>query len=168
MTLGQFLEWLSNSPSLLLFYFVMVPLTALLALVFGKGEGHLSPWKYLYSVLIYLACIPGIFAVTLNAYLFLFERRPVMDTQVFTQIMPVVTMALTLYLIRKNVAFDRIPGFGKIAGLLMILTGLLVIMWLLEKLHIIAITIMPFYIVILIFLAVLLALVFGWRRIVKS
>ena len=75
MTLGEFFEMCGENPTLLLGFFMLVPFVALLALFFSGGQGHLSPWKYLYSVLIYLVAIPGIFAVTLSVYLFLFERR---------------------------------------------------------------------------------------------
>ena len=61
MTLGQFFEAVSLEPSIVLFYFFALPFTAFLASIFGKGEGHLSPWKYLYTVLVYLACVPGVF-----------------------------------------------------------------------------------------------------------
>jgi len=74
MTLQEFFDACTNNPEIIGFYFVALPLTAFLASVFGKGEGHLSPWKYLYTVLVYAATVPGIFAIVLNVYLFLFER----------------------------------------------------------------------------------------------
>ena len=74
MTLGEFFELCSNNPSFVIFYFAAVPLTAFLALLLSRGKGGESPWKYLYAILIYLVCVPGIFALTLNAYLFLFEN----------------------------------------------------------------------------------------------
>ena len=86
MTLGQFFEAVSQQPSIVLFYFFALPFTAFLAIVFGSGEGHVSPWKYLYTVLVYFACIPGIFALTLNAYMFLFERQPIMDRRAYLAI----------------------------------------------------------------------------------
>jgi hypothetical protein len=136
MTLGQFFESVSAQPSGLLTFFVMVPVTALIAGILGKGEGHLSPWKYLYSVLIYLACIPGIFALTLSVYLFLFERTSILDTNVFTQILPVICMIATLWLVRKNVDLKFVPGFGRLNGLMFMLTALITLMWILEKTHI--------------------------------
>jgi hypothetical protein len=92
MTLGDFFNICAENPAVLIFYALALPLTALLALMFGRGEGHLSPWKYLYSVLIYLACIPGIFAITLSLYVCLFEQHSFMDTKVYTLILPVVSV----------------------------------------------------------------------------
>lgn len=164
MTLGDFFNYLSQHPSMVLFYFLALPITAALALVFGRGEGHISPWKYLYSALIYLSAIPGIFAITLNVYLFLFERQSIMQANIFTQILPVLIMLVTFFLVRRNVDFEQIPGFGKISGLICIITALIVLMWILEKTHIIAITFLPFHIVLIIFAVLLIAVVFGWRR----
>lgn len=165
MTLQDFFDQCSTHPEIVGFYFVALPLTAFLASVLGKGEGHLSPWKYLYSFLVYMATIPGIFAVLLNVYLFLFERQPVMQTNIYTQILPIGVMILTLWLVRRNVPYEYIPGFDKISGLVMITFGILGVMWLLDRLHIFAITFLPFHYV-LILLAVLFVLArIGIKRI---
>ncbi len=165
MTLGEFFKMCGENPTLLLGFFILVPFIALLALFFSGGQGHLSPWKYLYAVLIYLVAIPGIFAVTLSVYLFLFERRSIMDTNIFTQILPIVSMLTTFILIRKQVDLDLVPGFGKLSGLVTILFILIVIMWIVDKTHIYSITFMPFYVVILILLAGFLLFRMGFKRI---
>jgi len=168
MTLGQFFDSLSNNPSIVLFYFFALPLTAFLSLVFGKGEGAISPWKYLYSVLVYLACIPGIFAITLNVYLFLFERQPIMETNLYTQILPILCMGLTLWIIRKNVQFSDIPGFGNITGLITLLSAIIVLLWVCEKTHIFVISILPFQYFILLFIVIIVAARYGFKQMVKS
>lgn len=164
MTLREFFQLLALNPEILIFFFIACPLTALLSSWLGKGEGHLSPWKYMYSVLVYLICIPGIFSVTLNIYLFLFERQSVFDMDIWTQILPIISMILTLLLIRKNVSFDQIPGFGKIHGLMLMIGAILVLMWLIDRTHIIAISFIPFYQVIIAFLVLLGVAMIGWRK----
>ena len=74
MTLKELFDLMAQNPVYLLFFFIVIPMTALLSGFFGKNEGHLSPWKYLYSTLIYLICVPGIFSVSLSIYMFLFEK----------------------------------------------------------------------------------------------
>lgn len=152
---------------ILVFYMGAVPLTALLALWLGKGEGHQSPWKFLYSALVYLTCIPGIFALTLSLYLFLFERRSIMDTNIYTQILPVLSMVATLWLIKRNVSLDFIPGFGKLSGLLMVLFALIVLLWVLDRMRIFAITFIPFIWVVVFMLVIILVAIIGIRRISK-
>ena len=164
MTLGQFFETVSKEPSIVLFYFFALPFTAFLASVFGKSEGHLSPWKYLYTVLVSLACIPGIFAITFNAYTFLFERQPVMQMNLLTQLLPILCMLITLWLIKKNVSLNDVPGFDKIGSLVFILTVLMIMMWILEKTHIFVFTFMPFYQFVLFFVGFLILIRWLWSR----
>lgn len=164
MTLQDFFDICSDRPEFIGFFFVALPLTAFLASIFGKGEGHLSPWKYLYSFLVYAATIPGIFAILLNVYFFLFERQPIMQTNVYTQILPILIMVFTLWLIKRNVAFDDIPGFDRISGMMMVTLVILAIMWVLDRTHIFAVTFMPFQQVLLILIGLLLVARWGMKR----
>ena len=164
MALREFFQFLAQHPAWILVFFLMIPLTALLAGWMGRGEGHITPWKQLYSVLIYLVCVPGIFAVTLSVYLFLFERRSIFDTDIYTQVLPIFSMVGTLLIIRKNVDFDQIPGFGKIWGLIWMIAAVLVLMWFVDRTHIYAISFLPFQYVFLIFIAMLLLIRFGWSK----
>ena len=164
MTLAEFFELCGRNPILLLSFFIGIPLIALLALLFSNGQGHLSPWKYLYSVLIYLVAIPGIFAITLSVYFFLFERRSIMDTNIYTQVLPIVSMLATFILIRKQVDLDLVPGFGRLSGLMTILGVMIVIMWIIDKTHIYSITFMPFWVVVLILVAGFLLIRMGLKQ----
>lgn len=166
MTLGEFFTLCGENPAVMLGFFLLIPLIALLAWLFSNGQGHLSPWKYLFSILIYLVCIPGIFAVTLSVYLFLFERRSILDTNVYTQILPILSMVITLILIRKQVDLNLVPGFGKISGLITILSVLIILMWIIDKTHIYSITFMPFYVVVLILVVGYLLIRMGFRKLV--
>lgn len=168
MTLQDFFDLLSDNPALILFYFIALPLTAFLACVFGKNEGHLSPWKYLYSFLIYGACIPGIFAISLNVYLFLFERQSILDANLYTQILPIIVMFFTLWFISKNVDLDQIPGFDKLGGLMIMIGAILSMMWVLDRTHIIAITFMPFWVVLVMIVAMLIAVRYGFKTFYSS
>ena len=164
MTLAEFFELCGRNPILLLSFFIGIPLIALLAMLFSNGQGHLSPWKYLYSVLIYLVAIPGIFAITLSVYFFLFERRSIMDTNIFTQVLPIVSMLATFILIRKQVDLDLVPGFGRLSGLMTILGVMMVVMWIIDKTHIYSITFMPFWVVVLILVAGFLLIRMGLKQ----
>ncbi len=164
MTFQEFFDLLAENPVYILAFFILIPLTAILAGWMGKGEGHLTPWKQLYSTLIYLICVPGIFAVTLSIYLFVFERRSILLTDIYTQILPVLSMVITLMVIRKNVNLDLIPGFDKISGLITIITATLVLMWLVDRTRVWVISFLPFWQAILIFAALLLVVKWGWGK----
>jgi hypothetical protein len=162
MTLGEFLTYLNNNPLYVVVYLILIPFAAWLAGVMSKDEGHRSPWKYIYAVLIYLVCIPGIFALTLNVYLFLFERRSIFDLQVNTQILPVFSMIATLLIIRKDVDLDLIPGFHRISGLIMMIAAAICIMWFVDKVRIIIFSYMPIQSLLLIFVGLLIVIRLGW------
>lgn len=166
MTLRDFFDYLGDNPVVLIAFFVGIPFTALLAGMLGRGEGNQSPWKYLYAVLIYAVCIPGIFAVALSVYLFLFERGSIMNVNVLLQILPIVSMVLTLALIRRNADFDGIPGFGKISSLMLMIGAVIVLMYILDRTHLVAFVNVPVQYLVLILVGLLLAFRFGFRRLI--
>lgn len=164
MTLQELFDKIGQNPDFLLFYFMVIPVTTLLAGILGKGEGHLSPWKYLYAVLIYLVSIPGIFAVALNIYFFLFQRRDLMQTDVYLQILPVLVMVITIFLIRRNVDLALVPGFDKLSGLWMMLFATFSFMWFIDRTRIMIFSYMPFQYVIGFFLLMFGIIYLGWRK----
>lgn len=165
MTLGDLFLILNKNPVIVLFYFTSIPLSAFLAYMLGRDDGHLSPWKYLYTVLVYLSTVPGLFAITLSIYYFLFENRSILDTDLIIQIVPVFSMILTLWLIRLNVNFDLIPGAKKLSGLILIIFIVLSFMWIIDRMRFIVFTRMSFTTVIVIMIAMIIGLRWGWRRV---
>ena len=165
MTLKDVFDYLTANPNLVLFLTVAIPVSALLIGLFSKGEGHLSPWRYLYSFLIYSVCVPGIFILMFNVYLFLFERQSIWDLNLYTQILPIVLMIITLAIIRNSVSLDDIPGFEKLGGLLVMITAILMIMWFIDKTRIVVFTYMPFSQVLLIMVGLLVVVRYAWKRI---
>jgi len=168
MTLEEFFNLLADNPRYIVAYFSLIPITALIGTVIGKGEEQEAVWKYFYSILIYLVAIPGIFAVTLSIYLFFFERRSIFQTDIFTQILPVLAMVATLLIIRRTVKLDSIPGFGKISGLIMMIGVTLITMWFLEKTRIYVFSYMPVQYVFFILIGLLIAFRLGWSKMLNE
>ena len=166
MTLKDFFDLLGDNPLLIDSYFLLIPFTAILAGVLGKGEGYMNPWKYLYSALVYLVAVPGIFAITLNIYLFVFERQSVFKMDIYTQLLPVVSMIATLLIIRKNVSLDYIPGVDKLGGLVTVIGATLAIMWFLDKTRIYMISFVKFEYVLLMLVGLIVVIRFGWSRLI--
>jgi len=111
-----------------------------------------------------MTCIPGIFAITLNVYYFLFEKQRIADASLYVQVLPIISMAITLWLIRKNVDFKDIPGFEKLGGLITILAAVIIFMWILEKTRIFVFTMIPFGYFILFFIILLVLIRVGWKK----
>jgi hypothetical protein len=164
MTLQELFDILGDNPVIILFYFAAVPLTAILTGVFSRDEGHISPWKYVYCALIYLACIPGIFSITLNVYFFLFERISVLQANIYTQILPIVSMIASLLIINKNVDLNAVPGFDRLSGLIVLITSLITAMWILDKTRIVIFSFLPFYVVLIILIGLLIVIRLSWKR----
>lgn len=164
MTLHQFFDYLSGHPLLTLAVFVFPPVMALFVAHFGRGRGYESPWRQVYAVLVYAVCIPGILAVALLAYLFLFERQSVWDLNILTQIVPILSMVITLIIIRQNVDLAYVPGFGRLSGLMAMIFGLIALMYIADRTRVILFSYMPFAYVLILFVGLLLLLNWGWRR----
>jgi len=168
MTLGDFFTLLGENSFYVVLYFTLIPITAMIAGYMGKNEGHLSPWKYLYSTLIYLVCVPGIFAITLNVYKFLFERGSILALNIFTQILPIISMIATLLIIRRTVSLDRVPGFGKLSGMATMILVLFTVMWFLEKTRIYAFTSIPIMYFLLLLIVLLIVFRLGWSKMMRA
>ena len=168
MTLSDFFLAVGERPVLVFAFYGFIIFSAILAGVLGKGEGEYSPWKYLYSAIIYLTAVPGIFAIALNIYFFMFERRPMLETNIYTQIIPVIAMVITLLIIKANVSLDKIPGFGRLSGLLMMIFATIAFMWFIDRVKLFVFTFLPFQYLLLIFVVLFVVLYFGWTKIMKE
>ena len=169
MTLRELFDYLSENPIAVIAYFAILLFTAILAGWMGKGDGHLSPWKYLYSAIVYLVCVPGIFAASLAVYLFLFEQGgSIYNVNLLTQVLPVVAMIVTLNVVQQNVPFGYIPGFGKLTDLIMTIFTVFLLMYLLNRLHLVAWVYVPVQWLILIVAGLLLMVRLGLKRLTSQ
>ena len=164
MTLKELFLSIGENQNYTIAFFVIIPILAFLVGLIGGQKDHLSPWKYVYTILIYLISIPGIFAVGLNFYLFLFQRRDIMDTELLIQVLPVVSLIVTFAIMRNNVNLDFIPGFNKISGLWLMLFATMFFMWFLEKIHIVVFSYLPFQYLFGIFGVLFIIIYLGWRK----
>ena len=168
MTLKEFFDLLAANPIYIIAFFLLIPLTAFIGTLIGKEEEEEPVWKVFYSTLIYLVAVPGIFSVTLNVYLFLFERRSIMEADVYTQVLPIFSMFVTLMLIQKAVNLNNLPGFGKLSGLIWMIGAVMLIMWFMEKTRIYVFSYMPIQYVFFILIGLLLVFRLGWSRLSKT
>ena len=166
MTLQDFFNAISANPAILIVLLLAVPLATLVVNMWsGSTAEQVLKWKYVYAALAYLACVPGIFALTLNVYLFLFERQSIWTMNLGTQALPIVTMVATLMLIKRQIPFDFVPAFGKLSGFMTLITATMSIMWFIDRTRIYAITYVPFSYIAIGFLIILIAIRFAWSKI---
>ncbi len=166
MTLRDVFMAVSGQPLLLFMLLSVVPTGAfLINLWSGETADEIWKWRYVYAGLVYLACIPGIFAVTLNVYLFLFERQSIWDMNLAVQVLPILTMVASLMLIRRKLPFKYIPGFDKLSSFLTMIAAVMGIFWFIDRTRIYAITYVPFSYIVIGFIALLLIIRLAWNRI---
>lgn len=168
MTLNEFFDLLAVNPIYIIGFFLLIPLAAFIGTIIGKGEEDEPVWKFYYATLIYLTTIPGIFSVALSIYLFLFERRSIMESDVFTQILPIISMVATLLIIRRSVNMDKIPGFGKLSGLIWMIAAVIIIMWFMDRVKLYIFSYMPIQYLLLIMVGLLIVFRLGWSKLNSS
>ncbi len=119
MTLREAILWVGQYSAWIAAGFAAPPVLAFLSgLVHGRDNGGKAPWSYLYSLLVHAVCFPGMLSAVLTGYSLFFEKDNLLDVSLVVYLVPLLSMALTLILIRKNVSFDLVPGFDRISGLL--------------------------------------------------
>jgi len=122
MTLRDLTQAAGNHPVPVVAVLVSLPVLAwLVGVCHRKGEGRNAPWKFAYSVLVYLACIPGTFAATLTAYAMFFRNESLLDANLFIYFLPILSMVATLVMVSKRVGFKDVPGFDRLSGLMVLM-----------------------------------------------
>ncbi len=168
MTLGDLIRSISQDPIPATLYFLALPILAALAGWISGNNGSQAPWKYFFALLVYAACIPGIFSLALSVYLFLFQRGGnIFNVHLITQVLPALSMILTLALIRQRVSFAYIPGFSRLSSLMLALGTIFFLMYLLDRTHLIAFVHMPVQYLLLIVIGSLWFLHYTVRRMVR-
>jgi len=134
MTTRDLIQWAGQHPMGLLLAFGVPPVLAWLAgQTHGRGQGGVAPWKYLYSGLVYLVCVPGMFAGVITAYTLFFSHENLLDANLLVYFLPLAAMVATLVLIRKNVSFAEVPGFDRLSGLMVMVACSFVIALVIQK-----------------------------------
>ncbi len=122
MNIKQIMDATGGYSSIVLILFITIPVfTLLLNLVVSPNNGK-SPWKYIYSIIVYCTCIPGIFAGIITFYTFLFLKHNLLNLNIITYYLPIASMVITLASIRKVMTFKEIPGFDKLSGLMVVIS----------------------------------------------
>jgi hypothetical protein len=135
MTLQELLARIEGNPVPVLAYFTASPVVAWLAgHLHPKGSVYDSPVRYVYTIVIYMVCLPGLLAaVALGDSL---ARGQLMDVGVLSQILPLLAMLITFGIVRHQANPEHIPGFSRITGFMLLLVLTAAGIFLLMKTHI--------------------------------
>ena len=122
MTISDLAAVLAAHPwPIVILFCGLPPVAYLFGKLHGEGRGRQAPYKYVYSVLIYASCVPAMFVAVLLAYMLFFLRANLMEVNVLVYFLPLLSVIVTVAIIRRFVELAEIPGFGRLAGLMVLL-----------------------------------------------
>lgn len=137
MTLQDLFDKMAENPTGVLIYFAALPIAAFIVGAISRPhERYQAPIKYLYTAIIYAACLPGICALTLCLYQVFFERAGLLNLNVFAYFLPVIAMGITIFILRSQIDFNHIPGFDRLSGLMMVIAATFIAIIIIQKTHI--------------------------------
>lgn len=90
-----------------------------------------------------------------------------MNANILVQIVPILSMILTLSIIQRSVPFDYIPGFDKISTLITMICAVLALMYLLDRTRLVVWVNLPVGYFVLILAALLFIVRWGTKRIIR-
>jgi hypothetical protein len=125
--------------------------------------------KYVYTCLIYMASIPGIIALLLSVYAFFFLRQNMLQVNVLVYFLPIICLVLTLYIIKRKVNFNNIPGFEKLSSLFLFIAVSLILAYLIQKtnIYIGIFAIASIKNVFMLFAFIFAVLYFSWKKMMR-
>lgn len=122
MTVRSLIDQLGANPWILVVVLLVPPiLTGVAGLMHGRADGAQTTWRYLYALLVYWTCIPGMFAAVLTAYSLFFVHENLLHANVLIYFLPMAAMLVTLVLIGKQASIQNIPGYDRLSGLMVML-----------------------------------------------
>ncbi len=134
LTLETLFNGIASNPAPVMLYFFMLLFTTVVANFMSGDEAYESPWTYMYSALVYMACVPGILAIVLCVYTLVFvPRLSLLQVNSLVYFMPILVMIATLFLISRKVKINQIPGFDKLSGLLTMLAAIFITILIIQK-----------------------------------
>ncbi len=99
------------------------PVFTLFCSLFHEHEdGNQWPWKYVYSLIIFAVFIPGVFSIVVIGYSAFMVQENLLDANIAFVFGPIVSMMLTIQIMKWNsVSINRLPGFSRLVGLVLLI-----------------------------------------------
>lgn len=165
MTIQEIIDWFGANPSFLVIYFIIATVISVIGLFFFKDKSFVSNLKYLYTVLIYGVVVPGMLSLILILYnLFVFKVN-LLEVDIYSYYLPIVAAILNIVIIKKTTSLDKIPGFGRLSGLFMMVMIAFVITYILQRMFFGVFFMGGFIHLIGLFIVLLIGLRIGWKKI---
>ncbi len=152
---------------MVLSYYVVIILISLVGLLFVTPANFKTPINYVYSAIVYAVTIPGLFSLILLLYSVFFLRTNLLQVDLVTYVVPILAMIITLVIVNRTIVMSRIPGFGKLSGLFILVIVTFIITYILQRMFFGVFFVGRIQHLALFFLALLFALKLAWNKIIK-
>jgi hypothetical protein len=120
MTLQELLLLIDGHPVPVLAYFLALPVLAWIAgRLHTRSTLYDSPVRWLYTAVVYAACVPGIVAAVAVAEDLWHGRF--LQLGLLSELLPFVAMLVTLGIVRNQANPGDIPGFRRMTGFMLLL-----------------------------------------------
>ncbi len=168
MTLQQLFAQMTLDPLPIVFYFLAIPILAVILNWVTKDEAHKSPWNYVYSVLVFLVCVPGTFSVVLCVYSMFFSPQSMLSVNALVYFLPIISMIATVMIVTRNISMKAVPGFDKLSGLVMLLSVTFIVILLIQKMRIFTVFFGSIWHLAGLFLILFVVMRIAWGRFMSS
>lgn len=135
MNVNDFLMLLGQQTWILLAYFTSLPILSFLFSLGYQSGGQRQVRDYVFSGFVYLSFLPGIFSGILVFYTLLILRQNLLEVDIVLYYVPIISMSLVYWVLGRVVDFDRLPGFGRLAGLMVLLALICLVVFFLYRLR---------------------------------
>jgi hypothetical protein len=165
MTIDELIKSITQDTVAVFFFFLIIPIFAFLVGMGAKQQGNQSPYSYLFSTIIYLVTVPGVLSLTFWVYSMLYGQQSLIELPFTIYYMPLISMGLTFFLVSRHANIRRLPWFGALYELMIMMA--VVFGFILLFMHLGILPLRHVWQVILVFIALFILLKLGWERFVR-
>lgn len=136
MSIDNLLKLAEDNNWLILAFLLGLPVFTFLLAKIYKDRPERHPLDYVFTLIIYLIVIPGMFSFCLVGYSFMFIRQNMLQVNMVIYFLPLISMGLVFYIISRVTDFDLLPGFKKLSALMLLIFLVMCILFFLYRLRI--------------------------------
>ena len=135
MTVNDFLAYLEQYQLWVAAGLLAIPVLCALLNQTQQKATERTGIHYIYSAAVFSTSIPGLFSAIILFYSLFFAKVNLLEVNMVLYFLPLITMVATLLVVKRRVGFDILPGFDRLAGLMILLGLTCLVLFLLYRLR---------------------------------
>lgn len=151
-------------PHAVIIYMICIPALALIAALFAGTRPERTPVRYIFSILMYATCVPGVLAVVLTGYALLIMRTDILQVNALVYFLPILSMALTIAITNRVIRMSGIPGFNRLSGFMLLIGVSFVLVFILQRMFFGVVFFGTMQSLLILFAVIFILLKLGWER----